>query len=431
MKDKLNKNFKYLVGASAFSNLADGIAGFAYPWLFSLITRDAQLISLVVFFSTLPHLIFILFAGVIADKYNRKTILLTTRIIQLVFALIYIIVIYLNLDNIPKSVQLIEPNFPSKFMLISVTYLIAFLFGLLEVTRDNAAQSFLPQIVGKELLPKANGRLYSVELVTNNFLGAPLAGLLISLSLITPFIVDLILLSISTLLIFKIKGNFERTQITDSSQNVLPMIREGISWLKSQVLLKRLAIYTGLANFLGAMQFPIMVLFAQEIMGLNSVQYAFLAYGSAIGGLLGSYFAEKINKRIKESKTLILATFLSAIGMFTPFLTSNPFLVGLAFAITSFSAVIWNVQAVSIRQSIIPDKILGRVNSVYRLLALGLTPIGALFGGSLVKYSTFFLERTFALRIPFLIGGTLLFIIFLSTFKMLSQELIDSTKNNL
>lgn len=152
--------------------------------------------------------------------------------------------------------------------------------------------------------------MFGVELVTNNFLGAPIAGLLIGMSLYTPFIADTVLLIISTFFIFKISGNFERPVDNKKSEKTLDLIKEGISWLKKQVLLKRLAIYTGLANFFGAMQFPIMVLFAQEILELNSVQYAFLAYGAAIGGLLGSTLANKINEVFKESKTLILAMFL-------------------------------------------------------------------------------------------------------------------------
>jgi len=418
--DKENKrNFNYLISASAFSNLADGIAGFAYPWLFSLITV----------FSTLPHLIFVLFAGVIADKFNRKKILIFSRIIQIILTGLFIFVIVINLDQIPKSVQIIEPEFQAKFFIITISYLLAFTFGILEVTRDNAAQSFLPQIVEKGFLSKANGRLFGVELVTNNFLGAPIAGLLIGMSLYTPFIADTVLLIISTFFIFKISGNFERPVDNKKSEKTLDLIKEGISWLKKQVLLKRLAIYTGLANFFGAMQFPIMVLFAQEILELNSVQYAFLAYGAAIGGLLGSTLANKINEVFKESKTLIFAMFLFSLGMFLPYLTRNPFIVALAFATTSFGSIVWNVQAVSIRQSIIPDNLLGRVNSVYRLLALGLTPLGSLFGGTIVKYSEIYFDRVFSLRLPFLLAGIAMTFVFITSFKLLSQDLINSTKN--
>jgi|TARA_B110000014_G_scaffold234693_1_gene198747 MFS family permease len=430
MKKESNKNFNLLLTASTFSNLADGIAGFAYPWLFSLLTRDPLLISIVSVLVNLPRLIFVLYAGVIADKFNRQKILIYTRLGQVFLTSLFVLLIYINLENIPKAVQFNEPQFESKFLIISTAYLLAFMFGLLEVTRDNAAQAFLPQIVSKDHLPKANGRLFGIEIVTNNFLGTPVGGFLIGLSLITPFIFDTLLMLASVFFIIGIKGKFERPEKNSKEQNTSEMIKEGVNWLKNNTLLKRLAIYTGVANFFGSMQFPIMILFAQELIGLNAIQYSFLAYGAAIGGLVGSQLANKVNARFEESKTLLISVALFGIGMFVPYVTSNPFVIAGSFGLSSFGSVLWNVQAVSIRQSLIPDNLLGRVNSVYRLLALGLNPIGALFGGVLVKILNNSFSREFALRFPFLLGGIFMLILFLSAPRLLSQKLINETKNN-
>ena len=430
MKKEPNKNFNLLLIASTFSNLADGIAGFAYPWLFSLLTRDPLLISIVSVLVNLPRLIFVLYAGVIADKFNRQKILMYTRLGQVFLTSIFIVLIYLNLDNIPKEVQFNEPQFESKFLIISAAYLLAFMFGLLEVTRDNAAQAFLPQIVSKDNLPKANGRLFGIEIVTNNFLGTPVGGFLIGLSLITPFIFDTLLMLVSVFFITGIKGKFERVENINKDQKTSEMIKEGVEWLKNNTLLKRLAIYTGIANFFGSMQFPIMILFAQELIGLNAIQYSFLAYGAAIGGLVGSQVANKINAKLEESKTLLISGALFGIGMFAIYVTTNPFIVAGSFGLSSFGSVLWNVQAVSIRQALIPDNLLGRVNSVYRLLALGLNPIGAIFGGAIVKILDNSFSREFALRFPFLLGGIFMLILFLSAPRLLSQKLINETKNN-
>ena len=430
MEKESKRNFNLLLTASTFSNLADGIAGFAYPWLFSLITRDPLLISIVTVLVNLPRLIFVLYAGVIADKYNRQKILIYTRLGQVFLTAGFVALIYINLENIPKRVQFDEPEFEYKFLIISAAYILAFMFGLLEVTRDNAAQAFLPQIVSKEHLPKANGRLFGIEIVTNNFLGTPIGGFLIGISLITPFLFDTLLMMVSIFFITNIKGKFERpADYTEQQKNSSEMIKEGVAWLRNNTLLKRLAIYTGVANFFGSMQFPIMILFAQELLDLNAVQYSFLAYGSAIGGLIGSQVANKINSVLKESKTLLISVALFGVGMFMPYITSNPFVVAGSFGLSSFGSVLWNVQAVSIRQALIPDNLLGRVNSVYRLLALGLNPVGAIFGGAIVKILDSSFSREFALRFPFLLSGIFMFILFLTAPKLLSQKLIDKTKN--
>ena len=430
MEKESKRNFNLLLTASTFSNLADGIAGFAYPWLFSLITRDPLLISIVTVLVNLPRLIFVLYAGVIADKYNRQKILIYTRLGQVFLTAGFVALFYINLENIPKRVQFDEPEFEYKFLIISAAYILAFMFGLLEVTRDNAAQAFLPQIVSKEHLPKANGRLFGIEIVTNNFLGTPIGGFLIGISLITPFLFDTLLMMVSIFFITNIKGKFERpADYTEQQKNSSEMIKEGVAWLRNNTLLKRLAIYTGVANFFGSMQFPIMILFAQELLDLNAVQYSFLAYGSAIGGLIGSQVANKINSVLKESKTLLISVALFGVGMFMPYITSNPFVVAGSFGLSSFGSVLWNVQAVSIRQALIPDNLLGRVNSVYRLLALGLNPVGAIFGGVIVKILDSSFSREFALRFPFLLSGIFMFILFLTAPKLLSQKLIDKTKN--
>ena len=430
MEKESKRNFNLLLTASTFSNLADGIAGFAYPWLFSLITRDPLLISIVTVLVNLPRLIFVLYAGVIADKYNRQKILIYTRLGQVFLTAGFVALIYINLENIPKRVQFDEPEFEYKFLIISAAYILAFMFGLLEVTRDNAAQAFLPQIVSKEHLPKANGRLFGIEIVTNNFLGTPIGGFLIGISLITPFLFDTLLMMVSIFFITSIKGKFERpADYTEQQKNSSELIKEGVAWLRNNTLLKRLAIYTGVANFFGSMQFPIMILFAQELLDLNAVQYSFLAYGSAIGGLIGSQVANKINSVLKESKTLLISVALFGVGMFMPYITSNPFVVAGSFGLSSFGSVLWNVQAVSIRQALIPDNLLGRVNSVYRLLALGLNPVGAIFGGAIVKILDSSFSREFALRFPFLLGGIFMSILFLTAPKLLSQKLIDKTKN--
>jgi MFS family permease len=176
------------------------------------------------------------------------------------------------------------------------------------------------------------------------------------------------------------------------------------------------------------MAFPIMILFAQEVLLLNAIEFGFLAYGAAIGGILGSLIANKIYSTIGESNGISLCVFLFALGGLIIYFTSSPLISAFAFSLMSFGAVMWNVIAVSIRQELVPNKLLGRVNSVYRLLALGATPLGALMSGTLVKFSENFISRESALRVPFLILGLAMMMLFILSFYLLSQKLIDNTR---
>jgi MFS family permease len=75
------------------------------------------------------------------------------------------------------------------------------------------------------------------------------------------------------------------------------------------------------------------------------------------------------------------------------------------FAIQSVFVILWNIITVSLRQSLIPDNLLGRVNSVYRFLGWGMMPIGAVLGGALVSVMEPIAGRDWALRIPFLVAA--------------------------
>ena len=75
-----------------------------------------------------------------------------------------------------------------------------------------------------------------------------------------------------------------------------------------------------------------------------------------------------------------------------------------SFGIAALLASMWNVITVSLRQAVIPDHLLGRVNSVYRFLGWGMMPIGALIGGVVVAVADSFVDRQQALRAPFLLA---------------------------
>jgi MFS family permease len=90
---------------------------------------------------------------------------------------------------------------------------------------------------------------------------------------------------------------------------------------------------------------------------------------------------ERVERRLGRARLLTGAVLLNAVTLAVPGLTTNPWIIGLSFAASGVGIVMWNVVTVSLRQRIVPDALLGRLNASYRLLAWGSQPIGALLGG--------------------------------------------------
>jgi hypothetical protein len=98
------------------------------------------------------------------------------------------------------------------------------------------------------------------------------------------------------------------------------------------------------------------------------------------------------------------------------------------FVIFSFTAVIWNVITVSLRQTVIPDRLLGRVNSVYRFFGWGSMPIGSFLGGLLVTVGTALAGREFGLRLPFFVAAAVHFATLAAVGSRLSTGQIEAAR---
>ena len=93
-----------------------------------------------------------------------------------------------------------------------------------------------------------------------------------------------------------------------------------------------------------------------------------------------------------------------------------------------FVAVLWNVITVSLRQAVIPDRLLGRVNSVYRFFGWGAIPIGALLGGGLVAVLDGPLSREWALRMPWIVAGVAQLVLAAVVARTLTSARIDAAR---
>ena len=175
-------------------------------------------------------------------------------------------------------------------------------------------------------------------------------------------------------------------------------IAEGVRWLVRHRVLRTLAIALGIINFVGMAAMTVLVLYSQDILHLTDVQYGLLlAVEAARRGARIAGGGAASRRGSAPGTTLALAIAVSAGSFFVPVLWAQPVAVAASLAVGAFGGLVWNVITVSLRQSLVPDELLGRVNSAYRLIGWGTMPLGALAGGLVAD--------AFGLRAPFLDGG--------------------------
>jgi MFS family permease len=360
----LGRNYWKLWGASAASNLADGVFWIAFPLLAVRLTDSPVLVAGIMAVGRLPWLVFVLFAGALADRLDRRRTMVSVAVVRALVAGGLAIGIAAGVVTLP------------------MLYVTAFVLGVGETLFDTAAQSIMPNIVDRYRLSRANGRLYAVELMMNQFVGPPLGGFLAGVAIALAFASSSAAFVVGAIALVSLSGTF-RPAAPARDSSVLEDIREGLRYLFGHRLLRTLALMVGVMNLASSAAFAVFVLYAVSPgpMGLNETGFGVLMTTLAAGSLLGSVVVERVERRLGRARLLFVAVLMSGLTLVTPGLTANPYIVGAAFALSGLGVVLWNVVTVSLRQRIVPDRLLGRLNASYRLLAWGSQPVGALLGG--------------------------------------------------
>jgi MFS family permease len=272
--------------------------------------------------------------------------------------------------------------------------------GCCEVIFDMSAQAFLPQIVPDHLLEKANGRLSSLELITNTFIGLPLGAWAFVLAIGVPFGVNAASFALAALLVASIRIPSAKTPKANSEElrnSFKADLTEGLQWLWSNKLIRTLAIMLGIANMTAMFGEAIFVKYAAVELGVTGRAYGFLLALTAIGSILGGLLGDKIAKRLGIAQSIVYSYFVFGFVGIIYFFMPYVWAVAIAASFMGLAGTTWNVVTVSLRQRVIPTELFGRVNSVYRFIGTGSIGIGALIGGQ-IAYST-------NLRMPFLVAA--------------------------
>jgi MFS family permease len=427
--DQLGPSYRKLFGASTISNLGDGVGQLAYPWLASAVTRNPLLVAMVAVVQRLPWLLFSLPAGVITDRYERRSLMVVANAVRAVVTLAVALLVLAQSSSLPSPAQLDDSSLliDTNLGLYAVLLIATMILGTAEVLYDNTAQTIMPSLVREGQLERANGRLWSAEQITNTIMGPALGAFLLALTFSMPFFFDAVSFTISAFLIVLIP---RANAVADPTERKpwKTELADGFRWLWGHDLLRPLAVILGLLNLLGTLSGATLVLFAQEVLGTSTLEFALLSTAGAVGGVAGGWSASWIAKRIGPGPSMFLTLIGGGITSIVTGLSSSWPVVWVMFALFMFVAVLWNVITVSLRQAIIPDHLLGRVNSVYRFFAWGMMPIGALLGGAIIVWAERLGSRETALRLPWIVAGVAQFVLLLFAAPKLTTSKIEAAR---
>jgi MFS family permease len=192
------------IAASGMTNLADGVAVVAWGWIASLLTRDALLVALVPVALRLPWALLALPAGLVTDWVDRRRLILGMDALR---ALAFTGAALALWRALPLAQAPAEGV--SSPALYGALLLAALVVGGAEVFRDNAAQTMLPSLVPPVQLERANGQLWSAELLTNALIGPALGAFLIGLWLPLAFGLNALAYGLAMLLVAGLAGSFK------------------------------------------------------------------------------------------------------------------------------------------------------------------------------------------------------------------------------
>jgi MFS family permease len=357
---------RQLIVATALSNVADGVFQIVLPLAALGITRDPGAFAGVTFVGRLPWLLFALPAGALADRLDRRRTMMLVDIAR------------------AATIAILAATFAVGVEALWILYVVAFALGVGETLFDTAAQSILPAIVlDPDQLSKANGRLSAVELTTNQFIGPPLGAVMAGVSVVGALLFSSVAYLFASASLLALVGGQFRTKRIGPRTKIRTDICQGVSYLVRHRLLRSLAVCVGISNLASTATFAVFPLYAiaPGPMGLSEAGFGVLITTVAAGSVAGSFLVQRLEHRLGTRRVLILTSATFPVFSLAPALTNSVLWIAASFFAGGFLVVGWNVITVSLRQRIVPDHLLGRVNAGYRLVAWGTIPIGAALGG--------------------------------------------------
>ena len=385
---RLGSSFRWLWSASMLTNTGDGIALAAGPLLVASQTRDPFLVSLAFFCEFLPSLVLGSVAGVVVDRLDRRRIIVFVNLVRAVV------------------LGLLATAIATGSVSIAVVLGALLLLGTAETFADLGSQSLLPRLVPGEALGLANARLQSAHLLVNELIGPPIGAFLFVVGMAIPFATDALCFLFGAILVSRISTSATPARIEAGAEGagatptglaaVWHDLVGGFRWLRSHPPMRTLVLTIVAFNVTFGAAWSVLVLYAGDRLGMDSVGFGLLTTASAIGGIAGTALYGPLERRFSLAQIMRGGLLIETLTHLTFALTTSPAVALAAMVVFGAHEVIWWTTSVTIRQRAVPDELMGRVGGIYTVGLTGGIVIGTPIGGLLAK--------SFGITAPFWFG---------------------------
>jgi Na+/melibiose symporter-like transporter len=380
---RLPPAFANVFTANLASSLGDGIARTAIPLLGARLTHDPFLISMIAALALLPWLFFAIPAGILIDRIDRRRALALAQAVRLVLAALLVGLV------------------ATDALTIWWLFLVIFVYGAFETVYDGAIRAVVPSIVSKVDLPRANSRIEGGELVVQNFIAGPLTSALFAVSVLIPLGINGLVFAFAGALALFLPRAASGRQFVREPRDEAPWHRQfvdGLRFILASPMLRTLWFFSTFCGLMTSAATASFVLFILDTLAVPEPLFGVFLLSGAVGGILGAVVTNRLKSRWGAGVTMAVA--VAATGLSFVLIGVLPVLwaAGLGYGLSSLFLTTWNILVMSLRQAVIPGRLLGRVHGTWRTLLWGAMPLGAVLGGLVARID---------LALPFVIFGAL------------------------
>ncbi len=347
------------------SSLGTNVSVIVLPWLVLVITHSALQSSLTIALEFIPYVFFSVIAGAMADRWNRKSLLIWTNVLR---ALI--------LFSLPLLYE-------ARHLSMMDIYIASFLNAAISVWFNAAKSSVLPRVLPSDAIHQGNSLMQWGNAVAA-MVGPTLGGALMAvLPVVWALSFDALSYLIAGLLVWFIKTPLQATLSSRDTRPDRSLV--GLRFLLRDPMLRSSAFIMSISNFANFASFSILVFYSRDVLHLSAGWTAVILGAFGAGLFAGSMGSSMVSDRFRSGSVMLTSRFLSLVPSLLFATVASPYGLVIAAALNGVWMVLWNVQSASFRQLHVPDVIRGRVTSVHSMLAWIMIPVGSTVGGFLAQ----------------------------------------------